>query len=114
MFIYLHRLNIDTILTHFFSSLFLASSFCSIASIFFHAFLTRSPKVSIPSSLTNKAINCNHFIKPIIFLWLTKLALLTPGPIFIDKKVIDTRVSPTTKTMFRQHPTTGTGFHQHK
>ncbi|VVB61334.1 Uncharacterised protein [uncultured archaeon] len=43
----------------------------------------------------------NHIL--LMVCCLTKLAHLTPGSIFIDKKVIDTKVSTTSTTMFRQH-----------
>ena len=37
------------------------------------------------------------------FLWLTKLTLFTPDSILIDIEVINTKITSTTTTMFRQH-----------
>ncbi len=49
---------------YFFSDL--SSFFGFISLIFFHAFLTRCPKVVIPSPLTHSSININPLIKPVL------------------------------------------------
>ena len=52
----------------YFSSFFgfISLFFDFISLIFFHAFLTRCPKVVIPSPLTYNSMNINRFIKSII------------------------------------------------